>query len=100
MTVFLKSRPFSKFHPFHIGISNISTGFAKKQPFAEFQPFGLDSEKDEITKKQAFAKFQPFATKLSHIHHFPHLHSCEWSSSAMIAEMHLKTWLVCGQNGT
>jgi hypothetical protein len=46
----------------------------KKQPFAKFfQPFGLDSKKDEITKKQPFAKFQPFATKLSHIHHFPHL---------------------------
>jgi hypothetical protein len=29
MAVFLKSRPFSKFHPFHRGISNISTGFAK-----------------------------------------------------------------------
>jgi hypothetical protein len=31
-------------------------------------------KKDKITKKQPFAKFQPFATKLSHIHHFPHLH--------------------------
>jgi hypothetical protein len=30
VAVFLKSRPFSKFHPFYIGISNISTGFAKK----------------------------------------------------------------------
>jgi hypothetical protein len=44
MAVFLKSRPFSKFHPFDKGISNISRGFAKKQPFAEFQPFGLDSK--------------------------------------------------------
>jgi hypothetical protein len=73
MGVFLKSRLFSKFH-FHIGISNISTGFAKKQPFTEFKPFGLDSEKDEIAKMQPFSKFHPFATKLSHIHHFPHLH--------------------------
>jgi hypothetical protein len=73
MIVFLKSRPFSNYHPFHMGISNISTGFAKKQPFAEFQPFGLDSEKGEITKKQPFAKFQPFATKFSLVHHFHHL---------------------------
>jgi hypothetical protein len=70
---FLKSCPFSKFHPFYLGISNISTGFAKKQPFEEFQPYGLDSEKGRDYKKQPFTKFQPFATKLSQIHHFPHL---------------------------
>jgi hypothetical protein len=45
MAVFLKSCPFSKFHPLYIGISIISTGFAKKTAVAEFQPFGLDSEK-------------------------------------------------------
>jgi hypothetical protein len=60
MAVFLKSRPFSKFHPFYIGISNIPA-------------ISLVLKKDEITKKQPFAKFQPFTTKLSHIHHFPHL---------------------------
>jgi hypothetical protein len=70
MDVFLKSCPFSKFHPFHIGIRNFSTGFAKKQPFAGIQPFGLDSEK----RKAAICKIPVFATKLSHIHHFPHLH--------------------------
>jgi hypothetical protein len=73
IAVFLNSRPFSKFQPFYIGISNISTEFAKKQPFAEFQPFRLDSEKRRDHKKAAICKFQPFATKLSHIHHFPHL---------------------------
>jgi hypothetical protein len=64
VAVFLKSRPFSKFHPFYIGISNISTGFAKKQPFAEFQPFGLDSEKRRDYKKAAICKIPAFSYKI------------------------------------
>jgi hypothetical protein len=71
MTVFLKSRPFSKCHPFHIGISNISTGFAKKQPFAEFQPFGLDSEKRRDYKKAAICKIPAFRYKIVSHPSFP-----------------------------
>jgi hypothetical protein len=64
MADFLKSRPFSKFHPFNLGISNISTGFAKKQPFEEFQPFGLDSEKGRDYKKTAIYKIPAFRYKI------------------------------------
>jgi hypothetical protein len=73
VAVFLKSPPFSKFHPFYIGISNISTRFAKNSRLQNSSHLAWILKKDEITKKQPFAKFQPFATKLSHIHHFPHL---------------------------
>jgi hypothetical protein len=64
MAVFLKSCPFSKFHPFHIGISNISTAFPKKQPFAEYKPFGLDSEKRRDYKKAAICKIPAFRYKI------------------------------------
>jgi len=46
MTVFLKSRPFSKCHPFHIGISNISTGFAKNSRLQNSSHLALILKKD------------------------------------------------------
>jgi hypothetical protein len=73
IAVSLNSRPFSKIHPFYIGISNIFTEFAKNSRLQNSCHLAWILKKDEITKKQPFAKFQPFATKLSHIHHFPHL---------------------------
>ena len=54
--VFLKSRPFSKFHPHYVGISTLSTINAKKQPFAKFQPFGWNSAKRRDCKKAAICK--------------------------------------------
>jgi hypothetical protein len=63
MADFLKSRPFSKFHPFNLGISNISTGFAKNSRLKNSSHLAWILKKDEITKKQPFTKFQPFATK-------------------------------------
>jgi hypothetical protein len=80
IAVFLNSRPFSKFHSFQKGISNISTEFAKNSRLKNSSHLVWILKKDEITKKQPFAKFQPFATKLSHIHHFPHLLTAVFSN--------------------
>jgi hypothetical protein len=48
--VFLKSHPFSKFHPLYIGIRNISTGFTKNSHLQNSSHLAWILKKDEITK--------------------------------------------------
>jgi hypothetical protein len=72
---FLKSRPFSKFHS------------QKNSRLKNSSHLAWILKKDEITKKQPFTKFQPFATKLSQIHHFPHLRRSDDCVSVLLDDL-------------
>ena len=62
--VFLKSRPFSKFHPHHVGISIVSTRNAKKQPFGNIPAKWLEfCKKTRLQKSSHLQNPSLFAKK-------------------------------------